>query len=103
MVKVVALDASNQVVAGYTGAIHFTSSDNTAALPGDYGFVAADHGMHVFAVTFATLGKQTIKVSDTTNNTLTGLAEVQVAARLPDDDLEHGDGDRGDSGRHGRH
>ena len=34
-VTVVALDASNNTVAGYSGTVHFSSSDPQAVLPGD--------------------------------------------------------------------
>ena len=44
-VMIVALDASNQVVTGYTGTVHFTSSDASATLPADYTLTAADDGM----------------------------------------------------------
>ena len=107
-VKVVALDAANQVVAGYLGTVHFTSSDADAILPPDYTFVAADHGAHEFAVTLAATGKQTITATDTANKQLTGQTEIHVAAQQPDDDLlannqdddRHGgdNGNRGDGG-----
>src|SRR5207253_2003140 len=43
-VEVVALDASNNLVTGYTGTVHFTSSDSQATLPADYTFTASDNG-----------------------------------------------------------
>jgi hypothetical protein len=77
-VKVVALDANNQVVAGYTGTVHFTSSDGSAVLPADYTFVAGDHGSHVFSVTFNTTGKETLTATDTVTSSLTGQTNVEV-------------------------
>jgi hypothetical protein len=102
--QVVALDASNKVVTGYTGTVHFTSNDTSAVLPNDYTFVAADQGVHVFSVTFNKLDTQSIKVSDTANTALTGLRDIQVVAQLADDDdLDLGDhGGHGGSGHRGR-
>jgi hypothetical protein len=40
-------DACN-VVTGYTGTIHFTSTDSRASLPANYTFRAADKGVHTF-------------------------------------------------------
>jgi hypothetical protein len=77
-VEVVALDASNQVVSGYTGTVHFASSDGKATLPANYHFVAADGGEHVFSVTFATAGKQTLTVTDTSSSTITGSINDKI-------------------------
>jgi hypothetical protein len=81
-VLVVALDASNHVVAGYTGTVHFTSSDGSATLPADYTFTAADHGSHLFSVTFATPGRQTVTATDTTTSTITATLHVRVRSQL---------------------
>jgi hypothetical protein len=77
-VKVVALDANDQVVAGYTGTVHFTSSDGSAVLPADYTFLASDHGSHCFTVTFNTAGVQTLTATDTVTSSLTGQTQVWV-------------------------
>ena len=55
-----ARDAFGNVATGYTGTVHFTSSDGTATLPADYAFVAGDSGVHTFSVTLKTAGSQTI-------------------------------------------
>jgi hypothetical protein len=68
-VEIVALDASNQVVTGYTGTVHFGSSDSGATLPSDYQFLATDNGMHLFTVTFAATGNQTLTVADAADST----------------------------------
>src|SRR5204863_3728849 len=39
-------DASGNVLTGYAGTVHFTSSDPQAVLPADYTFTAADQGHH---------------------------------------------------------
>jgi hypothetical protein len=81
-VVVEALDANNQVVTDYTGTVHFTSSDSQASLPADYTFTAADNGSHVFSVTFATAGRQTLSVTDTANSSITDSVMVRVLTGL---------------------
>jgi hypothetical protein len=83
-VVVVALDASNHIVANYVGTVHITSSDGAATLPADYTFTASDHGRHVFSVTFATPGKQTVTATDSTTGVvaITGTTKVRVFADL---------------------
>ncbi|HEX2911206.1 MAG TPA: Ig-like domain-containing protein [Chloroflexia bacterium] len=71
-ITVTALDASNNVVTGYSGTVHFTSSDIQAVLPADYTFVAADKGSAQFSVTLKTAGTQTVTVTDTTDSSLQG-------------------------------
>src|SRR5439155_13510479 len=48
---VVARDAYGRTVPGYTGAVHFTSTDLLATLPAHYTFTAADNGTHTFSAT----------------------------------------------------
>jgi hypothetical protein len=81
-VEVVALDASNNVVTGYTGTVHFTSSDSGATLPDDYTFTASDNGSHLFPVTLATAGKQTVTATDTSTSSLTGSGTDKVLSQL---------------------
>ena len=47
--------AYGNVVTGYTGTIHFTSSDVQAVLPANYTFTTADGGMHRFTATLKIL------------------------------------------------
>jgi hypothetical protein len=81
-VTVTALDASNNVVPGYRGTVHFTSTDPQVTsgngLPSDYAFTAADNGVHTFGVTLLTAGGQTATVTDTVTGTITGSAAVTV-------------------------
>jgi hypothetical protein len=77
-VSVVALDAANHPVLNYTGTVHFTSSDGSAALPADYTFVAGDHGFHSFQVTLNTVGAQTVTATDTATSSITGTANITV-------------------------
>jgi Ca2+-binding RTX toxin-like protein len=62
---VTALDNNGNPLPGYTGTVHFTSSDPQAALPADYTFIAADNGTHTFTATLKTAGTQSITVTDT--------------------------------------
>ncbi len=66
-------------LSGYTGTVHFTSSDIAAVLPADYTFVSADAGAHTFQFTMNTLGTQTISVADTRTTGFTGTANVNVS------------------------
>jgi hypothetical protein len=69
---VTALDAFNNTATGYTGTVHFTSSDAQAALPADYAFTAADAGAHSFSVAFRTAGSQSLTATDTATASITG-------------------------------
>src|SRR5207249_4629291 len=69
---VVAKDPYSNIATGYTGTVHFTSSDLQAALPADYTFTAADAGQHSFSATLKTAGSQSLTATDTVTNTITG-------------------------------
>jgi hypothetical protein len=77
-VTVTALDAYANIAVGYTGTVHFTSSDAGAAatLPADYTFVAGDNGAHTFtnAVTLVTAGTQTVTATDSSTSSITGTS-----------------------------
>jgi streptogramin lyase len=75
-IKVTAEDAAGNTVTGYTGAIHFTSTDVRAVLPANYTFVSSDSGVHSFTVTLKTVGKgtQTTTVTDTTTSSIKGVS-----------------------------
>jgi hypothetical protein len=65
-VTVTAYDAYGNVATGYTGTVHFTSTDRRAMLPGDYTFTAADQGVHTFTgLRLRAKGKQTLTLTDT--------------------------------------
>jgi hypothetical protein len=74
------LDAYGNVVTGYTGTVHFTSSGTNAMLPANYTFTAADKGVHTFvnAAILRRKGKQTISVTDTLNSALTATDSINV-------------------------
>ena len=81
-ITVTASDAYGNTVTGYTGTVHFTKSDSGggSAVPGNYTFVAGDHGVHTFTngVTFVTGHSQTVTATDTSTS-ITGSATVPVS------------------------
>jgi hypothetical protein len=80
-ITVKALDPFNNTVSGYRGTVHFSSSDMSVSLP-DYTFTAADNGMHTFSVTFHTLGRQTITVTDSASNLIHGGTALLVTNQV---------------------
>jgi hypothetical protein len=65
---------------GYTGTVHFTSSDPQAVLPADYTFTAADQGSHTFSgVKLRTKGLQTITAIDLLFASISGSLTTQVS------------------------
>ncbi len=77
-VTVKASDGFGGVNTGYTGTVHFTSTDAKAGLPADYVFTAADAGQKSFTVTLKTAGPQTITAVDAANGSLFASALVTV-------------------------
>ena len=77
------VDASGNPMTGYTGTVHFTSSDGAATLPGNYTFQAADSGVHSFTVTFNTAGAQALTMTDAANSSITGALNVTVNPPAP--------------------
>ena len=80
---VTALDFYNNTATGYTGTVHFTSSDGQAIVPGDYAFVGGDAGVHTFSngATLKTAGSRTITATDTVTGSITGTsASITVSA-----------------------
>jgi hypothetical protein len=66
-------DAYGNVVTGFTGTLHFTSTDGRASLPANYTFTAADKGVHTFTgLVLRKKGTQKITLTDTLNSSLTG-------------------------------
>jgi hypothetical protein len=75
---VTALDANGNVVTGYSGTVHFSSSDALAGLPGDYTFQPSDNGRHTFSVILYKPGIQSITATDTTNSTISDSAAIKI-------------------------
>src|SRR5439155_182759 len=69
---VTALDTFGSVMTGYSGTVHFASSDAQAALPGDYTFTQYDYGTGYFYAYLQTAGPQSITATDTANPGATG-------------------------------
>ena len=73
-VTATALDAFGNLATGYTGTVHFTSTDGAATVPTDYTFTPGAAGAHTFAggVTLRTAGQQTVTATDLADATITG-------------------------------
>ena len=73
-IRVRARSDRGDVVPGYRGTIHFTSTDPAATLPPDYTFTAADNGDHFFpdGLRYATAGSQSISAADTASPGIRG-------------------------------
>jgi hypothetical protein len=65
-------NSNGTVDTGYTGTVHFTSSDPKAVLPADYTFTAADAGVHTFSATLKTAGTQSVTATDVATAGLAG-------------------------------
>ena len=76
-VTVTAEDLYDNTVTGYSGTVHFTSSDAQAVLPANSGLT---NGVGSFSVTLKTAGSQTITATDTVTSSITGSASVVVTA-----------------------
>ena len=72
-VVVTARDQFGNSVPGYTGTIHFTSTDSQAALPAN---ATLSGGVGFFGAELRTAGSQTITVTDTGNGSLTGTSST---------------------------
>ena len=81
---VTAQDTYGNTATGYTGTVHFTSTDGSATLPGNYTFVVGDAGVHSFAsgvtLNASTGGNQTVTGTDAVTGTITGSQTVLVLA-----------------------
>jgi hypothetical protein len=84
IVSVTAFDAYGNVAIGYSGTIHFSSSDIQAVLPVNTGLT---NGVGLFAVTLKTAGTQSVTVTDTVTGSITGsqsgiVVDADVASKL---------------------
>ncbi len=89
---VTAYDPYGNIATGYTGTIHFTSSDAGATLPANYTFTAANGGNQSFSATLKTGGTQTITAADTVTSSITGkgVTLVSTATFLKQDTTTQG-------------
>ena len=76
-ITVTAKDAYGNTDTGYTGTVHFTSSDSAATVPANSTLTS---GTKTFTngVTFGNSGTQTVTATDTVHALITGLASVSV-------------------------
>ena len=72
-----ALDAFNNVATGYSGTIHFTSSDASATLPANG---TLSNGVATFSATLRTAGAQTVTATDTVTASITGTTSLTITA-----------------------
>lgn len=70
---VTALDALNNIVTGYAGTVHFTSSDGAAILPAD---TTLTNGVGTFSAALQTAGNRTITATDTLTSSITGTSNA---------------------------
>jgi hypothetical protein len=80
---VTAFDAFGNTATGYTGTVHFTSSNPLALLPPDSPFAAADAGVRTFSATLVGAGTWNLTTTDTTTSSLTGTQGGIVVAAAP--------------------
>src|SRR6185369_5477184 len=66
-----ALDPFNNVVTGYSGVVHFTSSDGAATLPAN---ATLENGTKTFSATLRTPGGQTLTATDLVHPAITGTS-----------------------------
>ena len=74
------LDAYGNVVTGYLGKVHLSSTDAKGGTS-DYTFSKNDNGVHVFSYTLNTLGSQTLTLVDTANGSLLGTVATNVTPK----------------------
>jgi hypothetical protein len=80
-ITVTARDANNNVASGYSGTVHFSSSDGAAALPANS---SVTNGVRTFSATLNTQGMQTVTATDTVTASITGTSSgISVPALAP--------------------
>jgi ribosomal protein L24E len=78
---VTARDPAGYVATGFTGTVHFSTTDPLAFLDQDYTFTADDNGVHTFHATFGTAGTFSITATDDAD----GLGGSQTNIRVHTD------------------
>ena len=77
-VTVTAQDVFGNIVANYTGTVHFTSTDPAATLPADLVFTGAEGGVKATTATFMTIGSQALTGTQLSGAGVTGTATLAV-------------------------
>lgn len=75
-----AVDAANNVATGYSGTVHFTSTDSQAMLPANSRMTA---GTSSFSATLETAGNQTVTTTDTAMASITGSSSSIAVTAVP--------------------
>lgn len=65
---------------GYSGTVHFVSTDPQVSLPADYTFTAADQGTHTFSAALKTVGTQNLWATDSQAGAVAG-GETGIAVQ----------------------
>ena len=75
-------DIFGNLTTGYTGTVHFVTTDARGTVPADYTFTGTDAGVHTFTsgATFITAGTQSITATDTVTSSVTCSQTVTVQA-----------------------
>jgi len=76
---VTAQDSGNNTATGYTGTVHFTSTDGSPALPAN-ATLTAGVGVGTFQATLNTVGSQSITATDTASSSITGTSAAIVVS-----------------------
>jgi len=71
--SVSAVDAFGNIITGYTGTVHFASTDPLAVLPANS---TLTNGTKSFSIRLKTAGSQTITVNDIATPSITGTSNV---------------------------
>ncbi|MBT9331512.1 Ig-like domain repeat protein [Paracidobacterium acidisoli] len=79
-ITVFAYDAYGNFASGYSGTVHFTSTDGAASLPANS---TLTNGEGTFTVTFNTAGSQTIMATDTSNASIRGTSGAITLGQAP--------------------
>jgi hypothetical protein len=77
------VDAKDNGLTDYAGTVHFDGDEEGVLLPGDYAFVASDHGSRSFKIAVSHAGKHTLRVSDTKDATLQASVTYEVKPGAP--------------------
>jgi sugar lactone lactonase YvrE len=75
---VTALDPAGNVADGFTGTVHFSSSDPQALLHQDYTFTPSDHGVHTFSAALLSAGTFSLTAADDTDGLSGSQTNIQV-------------------------
>jgi sugar lactone lactonase YvrE len=75
---VTATDPAGYSVPGFTGTVHFESTDAKASLPEDYTFTPDDQGVHTFQAILSSNGTFSLTATDAADDLSGGQAGIQV-------------------------